>query len=103
MVIFPPNMPDLKIVQAAGQTIDPNASVPVNVILPTGTSPNQQVRVRAQNFNGTAQVVVQLTPESGSVSTYTLDIPNPGPGAVEASVSVTFPVNILTRVDVWTR
>ncbi len=103
MVVFPANMPDLKIVQAGGQAIDPTSAAPVNVTLPTGTSPSQQVRVRAQNFSGTAQVVVQLTPESGSVTTYNLDIPNPGPGPAEASVNVTFPINVLTRVDVWTR
>jgi hypothetical protein len=103
MVVFPPNMPDLKIVQAASQTIDPASAAPVNVTLPSGTAAVQPVRVRAQNFNGTAQVIVQLTPESGSASTYTLDIPNPGPGPAEATVNVTFPVNVLTRVDVWTR
>lgn len=103
MVVFPANMPELRIVTAAGQAVDPDAAAPVTVILPTGSSPNQQIRVRARNFSGTAQLVVQLTPESGSVTTYNLDIPNPGPGAAEAEVGVTFPINVLTRVDVWTR
>jgi hypothetical protein len=103
MVVFPPNMPDLKIVEAAGQTVNPNQSTPVFITVPPGSSATQAVKVKAQNFGGTAAVVVTLTPEFGAKTSYTLDISNPGPDFAEASVNVTFPINVTTRVDVWTR
>jgi len=103
MVVFPPNMPDLKIVEAAGQAINPNQSTPVFITVPPGSSATQPVKIRAQNFGGQAAVKVVLTPEFGTRSAVDLDIANPGPGAAEASVDVTFPINVTTRVDVWTR
>jgi hypothetical protein len=103
MIVFPPNLPDLKIVEAAGQSVSANLASPLLITVPSGAPAVQPVKVRAQNFGGTAQVVVVLTPEFGSTSKFNLDIPNPGPDAAEASVNVTFPSNVATRVDVWTR
>ena len=103
MIVFPPNMPKVEIIQVAGQAIDPNGSAPVNQVLPEGTNPQQTVRCRVTNFNGTAKLQVRLTPENGDFINYNLDIPNPGPGSAEGEVTVTFPVNLMTRVDAWTR
>ena len=103
MIVFPPNLPKVEIMQVAGQVIDPNASSPVNQVLPQGTNPQQTVRCRVSNFNGTAKLQVRLTPENGDFINYNLDIPNPGPEPAEGEVTVTFPVNLMTRVDAWTR
>jgi len=103
MVVFPPNIPDLKIVEAAGQVVNPNQATPLLVTIPPGASAIQPVKVKAQNFGGTAPVTVVLTPEFGPKTSFNLDISNPGPSAAEASVDVTFPINVTTRVDVWTR
>lgn len=103
LVVFPQNMPSLRIVNAAGQAVDPNLQTPLLITVPPGSPTTQPVTVKAEKFGGTAQVTVVLTPEFGDRTTYNLDIANPGPDAVEASVNVTFPVNITTRVDVWTR
>lgn len=103
MVVFPPNLPKLEIVEAAGRVIDPGSNEPVTVQLPLGAPAQQVVKVRATHFAGTARVHVVLTPEFGSKVSYDLDIANPGPDPAVASATVEFPANQLTRVDVWTR
>jgi len=103
MIVFPPNLPRVEIIEVADQAVDPNASEPLNQVLPEGTNPEQIVKVRVTNFNGTAKLQVRLTPENGDYINYELDIPNPGPGPAEGELTVTFPVNLMTRVDAWTR
>lgn len=103
MIVFPPNLPKVEIIQVAGQAIDPNSASPVNQVFAEGTNPQQTIRCRVSNFNGTAKLQVRLTPENGDYINYNLDIPNPGPDPAEGEVTVTFPVNLMTRVDAWTR
>ena len=103
MIVFPPDLPELKIVEAAGQIIDPEALTQVMVQLPNGEPSTQTVKIEARNFKGTATVNVVLTPKYGERVVYPLDIANPGPGSAVASINVEFEPNALTRVDVWTR
>ena len=103
MVVFPPNFPELKIVEAGGQMIDPESLAPVTVLLPNGEPSTQPVKVQARNFNGTAKINVALTPKYGERVVYPLDIDNPGPDPAVGTVNVEFEPNMLIRVDVWTR
>ena len=103
LVVFPPNLPELTIVEAAGQVIDPESLAPVTVLLPDGTPSTQTVKIEARNFDGTAKVNVVLTPNFAERVIYPLDISNPGPGSSTATVNVEIPSGVLTRIDVWTR
>lgn len=103
MVVFPPNLPKIEVIEAAGEAIDPNANLPVLVTIPPGSASLQPVKVRITNFAGTAQLKVVLTPENGPRIQADLDIDASGGGSVEGSVDVDFPANQLTRIDVWTR
>ena len=103
MVVFPPNLPKIEIIEAAGQTIDPSANLPVTVTVAPGSPATQPVKVRVTNFAGTAQLKVVLTPESGPKSEHDLDIDTTIGDPDEGTVNVDFPVNQLTRIDVWTR
>lgn len=103
MIVFPPDLPELRITEAAGQAIDPQSAAPVTLLLPAGSATTQVVKVQARNFRSTASVRVVLTPENGDKLTYDLDIPNPTDEPTERTVNVEFPPTQLTRVDVWTR
>ena len=101
MMIFPPNLPTLEIIEAAGLTVNPAQSATLS--LPSGIPTQQPVKVRATNFGGVAKLKVVLTPERGPQQSYDLDITNPGPDAAVGTATVEFPGSALTRIDVWTR
>lgn len=101
MIVFPPNMPKLEIIEAAGQAVNPASSVTIS--LPSGSATTQSVKVRATNFGATAKLKVVLTPERGERVSYDLDIPNPGATPAVGTATVEFPGNMLTKIDVWTR
>ena len=103
LFVEPPNLPVVEITEVAGIAVDPAAASAPVFMLPVGSAPSQPVKVRVRNFGGTARLQITLTPEAGARVTATLDVVNPGPAAVEATVNVTFPTNVLTRVDAWTR
>ena len=103
LIVFPPALPKVEIIEAAGQAVDPDAASPPVIVVPSGGPLTQTVRVRVRNFGGTALLAVVLTPESGARTTVNLDIPNPGPGTNEGTATVTFPLNVPTRIDAWTR
>lgn len=103
MVIFPPNLPELEIIEVGGQAVDPDAAAPVSVELGEGAPEQQTVKVRARNFNGTAEVTVVVVPDAGEKASFNLDIANPGPGAGEATVTVDVPANTISHLYVWTR
>ena len=102
MIIFPPNLPTLEIIEAAGQPVV-NPAQSATLSLPSGIPTQQPVKVRATNFGGTAKLKVVLTPERGPQVSYDLDIPNPGPDSAIGTAPVVFPGSMLTRIDVWTR
>ncbi|MCI0536361.1 MAG: hypothetical protein L0Z50_14160 [Verrucomicrobiales bacterium] len=102
MVVFPDPLPRLDIIEAAGRVI-PVDSGPSQVLLPAGSSPNQTVKVRARDFGQSVPIRVVLTPDNGPSQAYEAQIDNAAANPAEASVNVTFPVNVLTHVHVWTR
>ena len=78
-------------------------SGPAQVLLPSGSSPNQTVKVRAKDFGQPVPIRVVLTPDSGPAQNYDVQIDNSVTNPDETTVNVTFPVNVLTHVRVWTR
>ncbi len=92
----------MDIVEAAGRPILPDSG-PASILLPTGTSPNQTIRVRARDFGQSVPVRVVLTPDSGPSVSYDALIDNTGANTAEVTILVVFPVNVLTHVHVWTR
>ena len=94
-------MPQLSIIEAAGTTVP--VDTPTQVILPTGSAAEQVVRVQAQDFGQVVPIRVVLTPDSGPSVSYDAEIDNTTVNPATTDVTVTFPVNVLTYVHVWTR
>ena len=103
MVVTPPNLPSLRIVEAANQPVAPDRNDPVFVLLPPGAPATQTVRVAVTNFNDNVPLRCILTPETGEKLTYDFEVDNSAGGTTEGSVQVQVPSGVTTRVDVWTR
>ena len=103
MVAVPSPMPKLSIANAAGTAVAEGAAGPVSVILPTGTSPNQTIKVRARDFGGVVPIRVRLTPESGDAITVDAQIDNTVNNPATVDVPVTLPINTGVNVMVYTR
>jgi len=104
LVAIPPSGGKLDLVSVAGQSIPVGTANPVTVLLPFGSSPAQQVTVRATNFVGPIPVAVVLTPESGDRVVYETQIQTSGtPPTGDVTLDVNFPVNSVTQVNAWTK
>jgi hypothetical protein len=103
MVVFPANLPELRVTKAAGQDIALTQTDPVFVLLPAGAPATQTIEVQAKNFNGVVPLVAVLTPEAGERTTFNFDVDNTAGGATTGSVQVQIPAGVSTRIDVWTR
>jgi len=103
MVVFPPNLPEVRITQAAGASIALTQRDPVFILLPAGSPATQTVQVQAKNFNSVVPLVAVVTPEAGERQTFNFDIDNTAGGATTGSVQVQIPAGVSTRIDVWTR
>lgn len=103
MIVFPPNLPEVRITQAAAQSIAADRIDPVFVLLPAGSSSTQTVRVSCKNFNSIVQLVAVVTPESGEKQQFEFSVDNSSGGTTEGNVQVQIPAGISSRVDVWTR
>jgi hypothetical protein len=103
MVVFPQNLPELRITKAAGTDIALTQTDPVFVLLPAGAPATQTIQVQAKNFNSVVPLVAVLTPEAGDRTTYNFDVNNTAGGATTGSVDVQIPAGVSTRIDVWTR
>jgi hypothetical protein len=102
LAVFPDPMPRLDVVEAAGRAVAIDSG-PAQVLLPAGTSPNQTVKVRAKDFGQTVPIRVVLNPDSGPSQSYDAQIDNAGANPAETTVNVTFPANVLTHIQVFTR
>lgn len=94
--------PRLDVLQIGRAVVTPGDQNSVSILLPVGSSPQQQVTVRASNFGRRVPIQVVLTPDSGPRQVFTAEIDNSDPGAAQVLVPVTFPVNVTTVVNVWT-
>jgi len=100
MLVFPPVVPRLDVIEVAGRAIAPGA--PAEILLPPGTDPNQTIVVRGSDFVGAQAIEVALVPSNGPRQVYDAEIDmstNPD----QVTVDVAFPVNVRTRVWAWTR
>jgi hypothetical protein len=103
MVVFPTNLPELRVTKAAGTDIALTQTDPAFVLLPAGAPATQTITVQAKNFNSIVPLVAVVTPEAGDRTTYNFDIDNTAAGAATGSVQVQIPAGVSTRIDVWTR
>lgn len=103
MISIPDNLPQLDIVEVAGQAIAEGAPDPISILLPFGSPTMRTVRVQGRDFTGMVPISVVLTPESGDsiVVDSTIDMTSGNPATVD--VSVDFPSNTVTHVHAWTR
>lgn len=103
MVVFPNPLPKLNITNAAGTAIAEGSTNPVTVFLPSGSSANQQITVRARDFGGMVPIRVALIPETGDPTYTDATIDNATNNPADGAVSVTLPVNVQVHVEVYTR
>lgn len=103
MVVFPTNLPEIRVTNAAGTAIANTRTDPVFVLLPAGAPATQTVQVQVKNFNSTVPLVAVVTPEAGNRTTYNFDVNNTAGGTATGSVDVQIPAGVSTRIDVWTR
>jgi hypothetical protein len=103
MFVFPPKVPRLDIVEAAGTTIPVDTPQLVTVQLPFGADPNRTVTVQAKDFGAQVPISVVLTPDSGDRIIVNSQIDNTAQTPASVAVPVTFPQNVLITVSVWTR
>ncbi|MEK7710629.1 MAG: hypothetical protein AAB341_01935 [Planctomycetota bacterium] len=101
MFAFPDVVPRLDIVDVGDRIIPVGAPDPVTILLPFGSNPTLQIYVRATHFTGVVPIDVVLTPDNGDRVIYPAEI-NMGQDN-HALVTVEVPVNVNTRVEVWTR
>jgi len=103
MFAFPDVVPRLDIIEAAGQIIAEGEPQPVIVLLPFGSTSSRTVTVRARHFTGLVPIDVVLTPDNGDRVIYPAEIDMSQGNPAQVVVNVEVPVNVNTRVAVWTR
>jgi hypothetical protein len=103
MVVFPPNMPELRVTRVGETNIPLSQNTPVFILLPPGSSTTQTVQVQAKNFKGIVPLTAVITPEAGERKTYNFEIDSSEGGESSGNVEVQIPGGVSMRVDVWTR
>jgi hypothetical protein len=103
MFVFPPVVPRLDIVEAAGQSIPAGTPNAVNIELPAGSPTNQVVKLQARDFTGSVPIRVVVTPESGPSRNYDALIDMTSGNPAQASVNVIIPAGTISRLYAWTR
>jgi hypothetical protein len=102
LLTFPPTVPSLAVIQAAGNNI-PEGSDPVVFTLPFGSSTNRTIRIQARDFARNLPIRVTLTPDSGAKQVFDTAVDNTTVNPAIVDVPVTVPVNTLVTVHCWTR
>jgi hypothetical protein len=102
LLVFPPTVATLNVIEAAGNTV-PLGSDPVTFTLPFGSTTNRTIRIRAQDFARNVPIRVTLTPDSGDKRVFDADVDNTTVNPAVVDVPVTVPVNTLVTVHCWTR
>lgn len=102
-VIFAEDAPVLTITDVAGRDLSDQAASAVTVNLPADGEPVQPVTVQAQNFASHVAFVVKVVPERGSVSEFEGTIDNTTDGSASSTINVTFPLNSVSHLYVWTK
>ena len=103
MVVFPAVVPQLNIIEVAGQAISAGATGAVEVGLPGTASTNQTVKIQARDFTGPIPIFVVVTPFSGPASTYSAVINMSAGSVATVTVPIVLPVGVTSRIHAWTR
>lgn len=102
LFVFPPTVPTLRLTSVAGNAVPPGSDSVF--VLPAGSSTNQNVVVEAMDFDGPSlDIDVQVVPENGAATVYQATINLAASNPASITVPVTIPVNVGTRICVWTR
>lgn len=101
MQVFPPGNPRLDVTSVAGTSV-PLDGGPVAVTLPSTAPAAQPVTIRAEGFTGTVPIRLRLTPEHGNPVTVDGEIVMSGATGT-VTLTPSFPPNVKTFVQVWTR
>lgn len=101
MQVFPPGNPRLDVTSVAGTNV-PLDGGPVAVTLPSTAPAAQPVTIRAEGFTGTVPIRLRLTPEHGAPVTVDGEIVMSGATGT-VTLTPSFPPNVKTFVQVWTR
>jgi hypothetical protein len=102
LLVFPPTVSSLAVIQAAGNNI-PEGSNPVVFTLPFGSSTNRTIRIQARDFGRNLPIRVTLTPDAGPKQIFDAAVDNTTVNPAVVDVPVTVPVNTLVTVHCWTR
>jgi hypothetical protein len=103
MVVFPPVIPQLDIIEVAGTAIPEGTNSAVSIELPIGSPTNQTVKVQARNFTNDVPIRVVVTPENAPSSTYDAVILQASGNPPSTNVDVVLPAGQIYHVDAWTR
>jgi len=102
MFVFPPTVPQLNIVFAAGQSIPVGTPNEVQISLPAGAPTNHTVTVQARDFTNDVAITVAVIPNDRASSNYlTTVVMTNNPAQI--SVPVVIPADSTSRIFVWTR
>ena len=97
-----PGAPRLEVTQVGRFEVAPGEGNAFSILLPVGSSPQQNVVVRATGFGRRIPIQVVLTPDSGDRQVFNATLDNSNPGSIEVAVPVVFPANVTTLVNAWT-
>lgn len=95
--------PKIEITEVAGTVIPENSTAPVQVILPSGSSPNQNVSIQLRNFSAKVPIEVVLIPDSGAPVVASATIDNSTANPAKLSIPIVFPINVGVTVQAWVR
>jgi hypothetical protein len=103
MIVFPPGIPRLDIISAAGTAIPEATNSAVSILLAAGSSTNQIVRVQARGFTNDVPIRVKVTPENGPAGTFDSVVLLSNGNPPYADVNVNIVPEIVCRIHAWTR
>ena len=102
MTVFPPTITRIQILKVDSIDVDQSAAEPVSVILPFGSPSRQTVKLRGTGFVGEVPIEVALVPDHGPSSRFQLALTGQAGVATEVETEVDMPINVKTRLYVWT-
>jgi hypothetical protein len=103
MVVFPPVVPRLDIIQAAGQSIPEGSANGVQIQLPVGSPTNQLVTVQARDFTNNVPIRVVVTPVNGSSTNFDATIDMSAGNPSSTNLNVVIPAGSICNINAWTR
>jgi hypothetical protein len=101
MLVFPPVVAKLDIIEAAGQPIAVGTGGPVRVQLPTNASTNQLIKLQARDFTGVVPITVVVTPDAGPSGRFTAEINMAGSTVAQVIVPVVIPQGMISHIHAW--